>query len=159
MSRNLLVTVALIALIAAAPARCNAQANAELFSYLQQDVKLSPDQIAALGKGQAVAKNLESRIPDEVILFGVVYINATPEGYVKAAYDFDHLRKLSGYLAVEKFSDPPQLSDLEGFELDSQDVKDLKDCKPDHCNLQIPASTIAEVQQTLIGPVPMLNSK
>jgi len=33
--------------------------------------------------------------------------------------------------------------------LDSQDIRDLKDCKPDHCNLQIPASTIADVHQTI----------
>jgi len=149
MTRNLLVTVALIVLSAAATARCNAQTNAELFNYLQQDVKLSQDQMATLGKGQAVSKTLESRIANEVFLFGVVYVNATPESYVKAAYDFDRLRKLPNYLALEKFSSPPQLSDLKGFELDSQDIKDLKDCKPDHCNLQIPASTIADVHQAI----------
>ena len=147
MTRNLLVTVALIVLSAGATTRCNAQTNAELFNYLQQDVKLSQDQMATLGKGQAVSKTLESRIADEVFLFGVVYVNATPESYVKAAYDFDRLRRLPNYLALEKFSSPPQLSDLKGFELDSQDIKDLKDCRPDHCNLQIPASTIADVHQ------------
>jgi hypothetical protein len=149
MIRNLVVAVVLIELIAFATAPCRAQANAELVNYLQQDVKLSQDQMAALGTGHAVAKNLDSRIPDEVILFGVVYVNANPESYVKVAYDFDRLRKVPGYLAIEKFSTPPQLSDLTGFVLDSQDIKDLKDCKPDHCNLQIPASTIAEVHQTI----------
>jgi len=149
MMRNLVVTVVLIVLIAGAPASCPAQTNAELANYLQQDVKLSQDQIADLHRGEAVSKTLDSRIPDEVFLFGVVYINATPESYVKEAYDFDRLRKLPNYLALEKFSSPAQLSDLKGFALDSQDIKDLKDCKPDHCNLQIPASTIAEVHQTI----------
>ena len=149
MMRNLSVTIVMIVLIAEALVPCPAQTNAELVNYLQQDVKLSKDQMAALDKGQAVAENLASRIPDEVILFGVVYINANPESYVKVAYDFDRLRKLPNYLALEKFSTPPQLSDLKGFALDSQDIKDLKDCRPEHCNLQIPASTIAEVHQTI----------
>jgi len=149
MMRNLPVTVVMIVLIAGALVPCPAQTNAELVNYLQQDVKLSKDQMAALDKGQAVAENLASRIPDEVILFGVVYINANPESYVKVAYDFDRLRKLPNYLALEKFSTPPQPSDLKGFALDSQDIKDLKDCKPEHCNLQIPASTIADVHQTI----------
>jgi hypothetical protein len=149
MIRNLLVTVILMVLIAGVIAPCRAQTNAELVNYLQQDVKLSPDQMTALGKGQAVAKNLDSRSAAEVILFGVVYINATPEAYAKLAYDFDRLRELPNYLALEKFSSPPQLSDLKGFVLDSQDIKDLKDCKPDHCNLQIPASSIADVHQTI----------
>jgi len=154
MMRNLGVTVILIVLIAAATAPCRAQTNAELVNYLQRDVKLSQDQIAALGKGEAVAKNLDSRIPDEVFLFGVVYVNATPQSYVKAAYDFDHLRKMPNYLALEQFSNPPQLSDLKGFALDSQDIKELKDCKPEHCNLQIPASTIADVHQTINWSAP-----
>jgi len=149
-----LVTVVVIVLIAGVAAPCNAQTKAELVNYLQQDVKLSQDQMAALGKGEAVAKNLDSRIPDEVFVFGVVYVKATPESYVKAAYDFDRLRKLPNYLALEKFSTPPQLSDLKGFALDSQDIKDLKDCKPEHCNLQIPASTIAEVHQNIDWSAP-----
>jgi len=147
--RNLVVAAVLIVLIAGTTASCRAQTNAELSKYLQQDAKLSQDQMAAVSKGEAVAKHLDSRIPDEVFLFGVVYVNATPESYVKAAYDFDRLRKLPNYLALEKFSTPPQLSDLKGFALDSQDINDLKNCKPDHCELQIPASTIEEVHQTI----------
>ena len=152
--RTLIVTVVLIVLIAGSTAPCRAQMNAELLTYLQQDAKLSPDQIAALGKGQAVAKNLESRQADEVFLFGVIYVNATPDSYVKAAYDFDRLRKLPNYLGLEKFSNPPQLSDLKDFKFDSQDIKDLKDCKPDHCNIQIPASSISDVHQIINWSAP-----
>jgi len=149
MVRNLLVAAALMVLIARSTTPCPAQTNAELLNYLQQDIKLSQDQIAALHKGEAPAKQLESRSPDEVFLFGVVYVNATPESYVKLAYDFDRLRKMPDYLAIEKFSNPPQLSDLKGFDLDSQDIKDLKGCKPDNCDLQIPASTIEDVQKSI----------
>jgi len=147
--RYLLATVVLSTLIAGVTPPCAAQMNAELLNYLQQDAKLNQDQIASIAKGQAVAKNLDSRQADEVFLFGVIYVNANPESYLKAAYDFDRLRKLPNYLALEKFSSPPQLSDLKGFELDSQDIKDLKDCKPEHCNLQIPASSIADVHQAV----------
>jgi hypothetical protein len=33
----------------------------------------------------------------------------------------DVLRKLPSYLAIHSFSDPPQLSDLEGFTLEQQE--------------------------------------
>ena len=36
------------------------------------------------------------------------------------------LRKLPTYLAIRKFSDPPQLSDLDGFSLEEEDIKQLK---------------------------------
>jgi len=152
--RSLFVTAVLIVLITGETIPGRAQTSAELSKYFQQDVKLSQDQMVAMGKGQAVAKALDSRIPDEVFLFGVVYINGAPESYVKVAYDFDRLRKLPNYLALNKFSTPPQLSDLKGFGLDSDDIKDLKACKPEHCDLQIPASTIADVHQSIQWSAP-----
>ena len=154
MMRNLLLTAVLIVLIAGATAPCNAQTNAELFNYFQQYVNLSKDQIAAIRKGEAFAKNLDSRVPAEIFIFGVVYINAAPESYVKFAYDFARLRSMSEYLAVEKFSNPPQLSDLKGFLLGSKDIKDLEDCKPDHCNIQIPTSSIEEARQAINWSAP-----
>lgn len=46
-------------------------------------------------------------------MFGVVYVRSTPEEYLKLASDIEALKKLLHYLAIRKFSDPPQLSDLE----------------------------------------------
>ena len=53
----------------------------------------------------------------------------------------DRLRKYPEYLAINKFSDPPQLSDLQGIGFGSDDIKALKDCKPGDCAIQMPAST------------------
>jgi len=130
--------------------------NAELVNYLQQHAKLSPDQIATIRKGEALAKNLDSRGPAEIFVFGVVYVNAAPENYVKFAYDFDRLRGMPEYLAIEKFSHTPQLSDVKGFALDDQDIKDLKNCKPERCNIQVPASGIENVQRTINWSAPDL---
>jgi hypothetical protein len=47
-----LATVVLVVL------NCHPHASPELANYFQQNVKLSPDQIAALSKGQAVAKTM-----------------------------------------------------------------------------------------------------
>jgi len=52
---------------------------------------------------------VESRTPDEVFVFGSVYVRSTPEKYLKLASDMDELRKLPSYLAIRKFNDPPQL--------------------------------------------------
>jgi len=76
---------------------------------------------------------MEPRSPAEIFVFGVIYINAAPESYVKFASDYDRLTQIPGYLAIRKFSTPPQLSDLEGFGFSSDDVKGLKDCKPQNC--------------------------
>ena len=118
--------------------------GAEPGKFFREYVGLGDDQIQAIRHGTALAKILESRTPDEVVVFGSVYINATPESYLKLASDIDALRKLPNFLAIRKFSDPPQLSDLDGFTLEEKDIKDLKNCKPGHCEIQLPAASIVE---------------
>ena len=92
---------------------------------------------------------MPSRSPAEVFLFGAIYIHAAPEGYLRFARDFDRLRKLPGYLALGVFSNPPKSSDLQGFSFDKDDIKALKNCKPGDCQIQMPASSIESLQQSV----------
>jgi len=54
----------------------NAQ-NTEPFKFFRDYVGLKEDQIAAIRNGKAVAKVVESRTPDEVFVFGSVYVQNT----------------------------------------------------------------------------------
>jgi hypothetical protein len=119
----------------------NAQ-NVEPFKFFRDYVGLKEDQIAAIRNGKAVAKVMESRTPDEVFVFGSVYVQSTPDKYLKFASDIDALRKLPSYLAIRKFSDPPQLSDLDGFTLETDDIKQLKNCEPGKCDVQLPTEAM-----------------
>jgi len=110
---------------------------------------LSEDQIVDIRSGRAVAKAMPSRTPAEVFLFGAIYIHANPERYLRFAQDFDRLRKLPAYLDLGVFSNPPQLSDLQGFSFESDDIKGLKDCKPGNCLIQMPANSIGEFQRSV----------
>jgi len=140
---------AFLVLIAAAAAPGLSQSGPDLQMFFRQDIGLSQDQIVAIRNGQPVTKNLKSRSPAEVFLFGAVYIHATPESYVQFAHDFERLRKLPNYLALGVFSNPPQASDLKDFSLDGDDIRDLKNCKAGDCQIQIPASSIQEFQRSV----------
>ena len=148
MSRNVM-RVAVLVLAVGAAVRGRAQPNSELNRYFLQSVGLSQDQVAAIRGGQAVSAKMKSRIPDEVFVSGVVFVKATPESYVKLAYDFGRMAKVSGFLAVGKFSDPPRVSDLKGFSFDSEDIKALKDCKPANCQIQMPAGGIEALHNSV----------
>ena len=141
MIRNV-TRVAVLVLAVGAAVRCSAQTGSELNRYFLQYVGLSQDQVAAIRAGQAVSMKMKSRIPDEIFVFGAVFLRAAPDSYVKLAYDFDRMRQVSGFLAVGQFSDPPRVSDLKGFSFDSDDLKALKDCKPSNCQIQLPAGGI-----------------
>lgn len=131
----------------------NAQ-NAALLKFFREDVGLHEDQITAIRNGKAVAKIVESNTPDDVYVFGSVYVRSTPEEYLKLALDIDELRKLPNYLELRKFSDPPQLSDLEGFTLEPDDIKQLKNCEPGKCEVQLPSQAMAEFKQSVNWSAP-----
>jgi len=131
----------------------NAQ-NVEPFKFFRDYVGLKEEQIAAIRNGKAIAKVVESRTPDEVFVFGSVYVQSTPEKYLKLASDIDALRKLPNYLAIRKFSDPPQLSDLDGFTLEASDIKQLKNCEPGKCDVQLPAEAMDAFKQSVNWSAP-----
>jgi hypothetical protein len=132
---------------------CKAQ-NVEPFDFFRNYVGLKEDQIGAIRSGRPIAKVMESRTPDEVFVFGSVYVRSTPEKYLKLAADTDELRKLPSYLAIRKFSDPPQLSDLDGFTLEADDVKQLKNCEPGKCDVQLPGEGMETFQRSVNWSAP-----
>src|ERR1700687_5737890 len=131
-----------------------AQGSHEPYRFFREFVGLSEDQIAAIRSGKAVAKVIESRTPDEVYVLGSVYVEATPESYLKLASDIDALRKLPSYLAIRKFSDPPQLSDFDGFTLEADDIKQLKNCEPGKCDVQMPTEAMEAFKQSVNWSAP-----
>jgi hypothetical protein len=122
--------------------------------FFREYVGLTENQISEIRNGKAIAKILESQTPDEVFVFGAVYVKATPESYLKMASDVEALRRLPNYLAIQKFSDPPQLSDLDGFTLEPEDIKQLKHCKPGQCEVQLPAEAMETFQRSIDWSAP-----
>jgi hypothetical protein len=136
------------------------QTSSELKNFLSERIGLSQDQIVAIEHGQPFAKNVQPRSPAEIFVLGVTYVNAAPESYLKFASDFDRLRKYPEYLGINKFSDPPQLPDLQGFEFGSDDIKALKECKPEDCKVQMPASTaMDELRKSVNWSAPNVNEE
>jgi hypothetical protein len=126
----------------------------EPYKFFREFAGLNEEQIAAIRSGKAVAKVVASPTPDEVFIFGAAYVEASPQSYLKLVSDIDALRKLPSYLAIQSFSDPPQLSDLEGFTLDEQDISELKNCKIGHCEVQLPTEAIEDFQQSINWSAP-----
>jgi hypothetical protein len=116
--------------------------------FFREQMGLSDDQVAMIARGNPVAKVLPSKTPAEIVVFGAVFVNATPEEYVKLAFDMGRLRRLPGYLGVGRVNDPPMLSDLEGFRLEPEDIRNLKSCIPGKCGIQLPAEAMQELQRT-----------
>lgn len=157
--RNVCCVALLSILIAAAALTTASQPNADLQTFFREDIGFTQDQIDDIRNGQPVTKALASRTPAEVFLFGAVYIHAAPESYVQFATDFDRLRKLPGYLALGVIGNPPKLSDLKDLSFDNDDIQELKRCKPGDCQIQMPTSSIEELQQSIDWSAPDVNEQ
>jgi hypothetical protein len=148
-----MATVLLAGILSANALAAIAQ-DGEPFKFFREYVGLNDEQINNIRSGKAVAKILDSPTPDEVYVFGSVYVNSTPERYVKFASDVDALRKVPNYLAIQKFSDPPKLSDFQGFTLDEQDIKEIKKCEPGHCEVQLPSEAMDTFKRSINWSAP-----
>jgi hypothetical protein len=123
-------------------------------TFFREQIGLSDDQIAAIDGGRVVVKTLPSKAPAEVFIFGAVHVNAAPEDYRKFAFDINRLQTLPSYLGVKRFSDPPMLSDLEGFTLEPDDIKSLKNCRPGACKVQLSSEAMLQLQKAVDWSAP-----
>ncbi len=142
-----LAFVRLLAIVLVSGQLAVSQSKLDLLRFFQQDIRFSQDQIEAIQNGQPVAKVLPSRTPDEIFLFGAIFVHATPASYFAFATDFARMRNLPGTLAFGVFSDSPQLSDLREFAFDNDELQALRTCRPGDCLIQMPISSIEALQR------------
>jgi len=149
MTRSVTLAAVLVVLSAVVARSAFCQSNRDLQTFFKQDIGPTKDEITAIRSGQPVAKTLPSRTPSEVFLFGAVYIHAAPQSYIRFVRDFDRRRELPSYWALQVFSNPPRLSDLKDFSFDNDEVQALRKCTPGDCQIQLPASSIEELQRSI----------
>src|SRR3954465_3371710 len=151
--RSFALILLLISQVATGQQPTDSQAN-EPARFFRDFVGLTDDQMKDIRAGKAVAKVLDTGSPDEVFVFGSVFVKSTPEQYLKFAPDSAPLAKGPSHLAIQRFSDPPQLADLAQFTLDDSDIKDLQHCTPGHCDVQLPTEAMGEFQRSVNWSAP-----
>ena len=150
MRRTIRIAMVLGLLISSFAAAATAGNDAaEPDTFFRNFIGLDAGQIQDIHGGKAIAKVVDTHKPEEVFVFGAVYVDSTPERYLKLASDLDALRKLPNYLALRQFSPSPQLSDLDGFTFEDGDIKDLQHCTPGHCDVQLPAEVMEQFQRSV----------
>jgi hypothetical protein len=148
-----------LTICAAALSPVVAQSASQLDEFFRTSAGLSEGQIPAIHSGKAVSTALKSRTPAEVFVLGAVLINAAPESYLGFLRDLNRMRQVPGYLAIGSVSSPPRLSDFNGFVFESDDIKDLKNCKPGDCEIQMPSSSILALRQSIDWSAPNLDQR
>lgn len=131
--------------------------SAQLTRFLEQSVGLDTAQLAALERGEPVAKVLPSSGRD-VALFGIVTVNKTRAAFTRSArYVPAALQAPQRTLGL--FSNPAVERDMAAFMLPRKDAEALKDCKPGHCALKLPAPEMQRIREQTDWSAPDLEAQ
>jgi hypothetical protein len=135
--------LSLLTLLLAAPALRQATPEPDpMRTFLRGQMGFSASDLAALDAGRAVARQMKTRDPVDVNIFGAVRVDAAPEAFAQQLQNIDALERKLGINQVGKFHEPPQLADLDGLTLERDDFADLQSCRVGDCALQLPAAAI-----------------
>ena len=137
----------ILAMYGAVPS--TAQTSREPETFFKEYIHLKDDQIASIEHGKPIVQVLPGHVPSEIAVFGAIYIKTSPEDYLNAMQNVNNLRNSHNYLAMRQISAPPKLSDFEGFVFEDEDIKDLRNCKPGRCQVQLPVESIEEFQNAV----------
>jgi hypothetical protein len=107
---------------------------------------LTPQQVAAIDEGRAVAKVLSWGKASEIYVFGAVRVNGSRDAYLKAARDLGRLAGSPGYLGIGEVPATATAADLSALALDEDDIKALKSCREGDCDVQLPTTAIRAFQ-------------
>ncbi len=139
-----LATAALLAL--SEPALRAQEPAGPVRGFLQQQMGLSPTDLAAVRQGDVVATLPAATDPREVAAFGIVRVNASRRAFVDAVLDIEGYVSRDTVSQVGRFSTPPVLADLDGLTLPNADIEALRHCRLGQCGLKLSAAMIATLR-------------
>jgi hypothetical protein len=141
-SVTLLFTALAAALLAANSPGSDLQPD--LRTLLTGDLKFSSEDLADLEHGKVVKHSLPASAPGEVAAVGGVRVRASKDRFAAAYRDIVGFKKSASVLEIGRFSNPPQLSDLDALTITHEDF-DLRECRVGDCDIRLPADVIRRI--------------
>jgi hypothetical protein len=114
---------------------------ADPFSLLAPAITISAADRRNLDRGAIVTRTLEGD-EREVGVFAMSRINVPPETLIAQARAIEDLKRSSFVTAIQRFSNPPRLDDLDQLMLTARDVEAAARCTIGDCSFKLSAPEI-----------------
>jgi len=131
----------LIASDAAAQARWRT-----LDEFLDRAVNLTAAERASLTRGDPIARTLRTGEERDVAIFGAIQIAAPRSVFTDQQRDFPKALHTPTRTEVQRFSEPAAAQDVETFVVSDDDLEELRDCRPNRCNVKLPGTDMARAR-------------
>lgn len=154
---KLLGSIALAGCAATAGIPLHAQGTpARLTAFLQHRIGVNPAQLAAIERGEAVVKVLDTENERDVAVFGIVTVDVSRAFYVSRLQDFPNSLRAPTRPHFGIFSMPASPADVADATVPAKDVGDVKQCTPGDCKIKMPAADMQRLQSEIdwSGPHP-----
>jgi hypothetical protein len=113
--------------------------------FVRATLRLSEREAANLAQGRAIAKTFPASLKREVTTGGAIRIEGSSTRFVEQYRTLEGFRRSSFVLQIARFSDPPQLSDLDPLTLEPNDIKALRTCEVGECDIRLSGEDIKRV--------------
>jgi hypothetical protein len=125
---------------------CAGELPEPLTRFLAKYMRFSRNELAAVDRGEIVAKALETNVKKELAFFGITRVKAPGTLLIERFRDIEKFKKGEAVLKVKKLKNPPVREDFNAMKLEPDDIKALKKCKPGNCDLKLSAEMIRKLQ-------------
>lgn len=137
---NRVITVLMLSCLTGVGVTLRAQAPPSLAAFLQQRIGLAQGQLAAIERGEAVVKILESPSHRDFAVFGIITIAVPRSSYVARAQDFQTSLLAPTRHGFGIFHTPARAEDVAAVTITEQDARDLRKCRPGDCRSKLPGA-------------------
>jgi hypothetical protein len=131
---------------------CATMRTSDPLAIVAPTVAVSAADRVRLDRGELVSRVLPAH-QGQVAVFAATRISVDSEALIAAATDIADLRKSSFVTAIQRFSDPPQLADLDGLTLDQHHRDVLAACEVGRCSFKLAAIEIEAIKRGRYGDV------
>ena len=118
-------------------------------AFLRGPLRLSAEELRDLGRGQTVAKSLDSRNSHEVAAVGVVRLKVLPALFLERFRDIARFKSDEAVLQIGKFSSPPRLEDVQSLVWDPDDLRAFGRCRVGDCEVRLSSDAIGRFQREI----------
>jgi len=118
---------------------------AALVRFLRESIGLTADQLAAVTRGEAVVKVLDTRERRDIAVFGITTVAVPREAYVARVRDARNWLRTPTRSRFGIFSDPAIPADVQAVMISQRDADDMKDCRPGDCVAKLPATDMQRI--------------
>jgi hypothetical protein len=128
-------------------------------ALLRAAFSLSSADMSRIDGGQVVSRTLDVHNRREVATLGIVRIETRPAAYVERLVDIATFKRTDKVLQVGTFGSPPQSGDVAALTVDESDLKRLRDCRVNDCDVRLSAEGIERFRREIDWREPAVSEK